>query len=459
MDPATVSAARPADFRPRFAGDDLAETRRLLRVLENTQWQPPEQIRELQFALLRTLAAGALRHIPLYRERLERARSGSGLSRFPEAWPEVQLLTRDGLLRNFEQLLNPSLGDRHGPLGLVRTSGSTGLPVQVRTTAVTRLWWNVFMLREHQWHQRAFRLKLAAIRNFKSLRDDTGTGRDLSDWGPPFARFTSTGPGAILNVQTPVSMQLQWLARQQPHILVTYPSNAVELARQSLAQSLALPSLREVMLIGESAGDETRLLCREAWNVRVTDVYAANEVGYIAVQCPQQQHYHVQSENLLVEVLDDAGRPCREGETGRLVVTTLHNYANPLLRYEIGDYAEVGGPCPCGRGLPVLKRILGRTRNMLTLPTGERCWPRIGGWSLRRLAPVVQSQFIQRSLEEIEVRMVTERALSGEELEKLRDKIHEKLRYPFRLEFVFTDRLERSPGGKFEEFKSLLTDG
>jgi phenylacetate-coenzyme A ligase PaaK-like adenylate-forming protein len=61
-----------------------------------------------------------------------------------------------------------------------------------------------------------------------------------------------------------------------------------------------------------------------------------------------------------VEVLDEEGRPCAPGETGRVVATSLNNFAMPLIRYETGDTAEVGAPCPCGRGLPVLTRIMGR---------------------------------------------------------------------------------------------------
>ena len=55
-----------------------------------------------------------------------------------------------------------------------------------------------------------------------------------------------------------------------------------------------------------------------------------------------------------------------------MVITDLHNFAMPLIRYEIGDYAEAGDLCPCGRGLPVITRIVGRVHNMLTLPSGEQ---------------------------------------------------------------------------------------
>ena len=98
-------------------------------------------------------------------------------------------------------------------------------------------------------------------------------------------------------------------------------------------------------------------------------MYSSQEVGYIALECPTGESYHVQAENVLVEVLDDQDRPCSPGDVGRVVVTALHNFATPLLRYDIGDYAEVGAPCPCGRGLPALRRIMGRQRNMALLPT------------------------------------------------------------------------------------------
>ena len=89
-------------------------------------------------------------------------------------------------------------------------------------------------------------------------------------------------------------------------------------------------------------------------------MYTCQEAGYLALQCPDYPHFHVQSENVLLEVVDDVGQPCGPGEVGRVLITSLNNFATPLIRYELGDYAEVGAPCPCGRGLPVLKRIMGR---------------------------------------------------------------------------------------------------
>ena len=119
---------------------------------------------------------------------------------------------------------------------------------------------------------------------------------------------------------------------------------------------------------------------------------------------------------MIVEVVDASGEACRPGEIGQVLVTPLFNYATPLLRYELGDYAEVGEACACGRGLPVLRRILGRERNaLLGTQTGERYWPAFGSRTFTEIAPIIQHQFVQRDLKSIEARFITERPLTTTE--------------------------------------------
>ncbi len=78
------------------------------------------------------------------------------------------------------------------------------------------------------------------------------------------------------------------------------------------------------------------------------------------------------AETHIVEVLDEAGRPCRPGETGRVVITDLANFATPIIRYEIGDYAEVGrAEAFAGAASRCCNRILGRQRNLIMLPDGR----------------------------------------------------------------------------------------
>jgi phenylacetate-CoA ligase len=159
------------------------------------------------------------------------------------------------------------------------------------------------------------------------------------------------------------------------------------------------------------------------------------------------------SEALIVEVVNERGESCGEGEIGRVMVSDLHNLATPLIRYDIGDYAEIGPLCSCGRGLPTLKRIWGRERNLVRLPDGSRNWPLVGFHSFDTVAPVRQYQLIQTALDEIEFRIVTDREVTTDQEEGLIRIVQQALNYPFKITIVqFRERLPPGSNGKFEEF-------
>jgi phenylacetate-CoA ligase len=163
------------------------------------------------------------------------------------------------------------------------------------------------------------------------------------------------------------------------------------------------------------------------------------------------------AENLIVEILGPDGAQAGAGETGRLTITDLRNYATPLIRYDIGDYAEVGPPCSCGRSLPTLRRVLGRERNLILMPDGTRHWPLVGFHKFREIAPIVQYQFIQDSRESIEMRLVVERMLDDAEESALRALVQTALGFDFAIRFVYFDgEIPAAPGGKFEEFVCQL---
>ena len=217
------------------------------------------------------------------------------------------------------------------------------------------------------------------------------------------------------------------------------------------------PHLEHIISLGEVLSPEVREACREAWDVSVIDTYSAQEIGVIALQCPERAHYHVHAETAMVEVVNQQGEACVSGEIGAVLVTPLFNYAMPLLRYQIGDFAEVGDPCPCGRGLPVLRRILGRERNsVLVAPTGERYWPAFGTHGFARIAPVVQHQFVQKSTGVVEARLVIERPLSQTEEDALRKHIQAQLPWSLKIEFSYHSEIPRNAGGKFEPFISEI---
>jgi phenylacetate-CoA ligase len=127
-----------------------------------------------------------------------------------------------------------------------------------------------------------------------------------------------------------------------------------------------------------------------------------------------------------------------------VVVTDLHNFAMPLIRYDINDYATLGGPCSCGRGLAVIQFVLGRVSNMLTLPFGKKIWPSFHLDFVDALGKSLPSfreaQLVQRTLGEIEVRVVATRPVTAKEEARARKALGEALSDAFAFRFVYLCR-------------------
>lgn len=422
--------------------------------LDRTQWWPPEVLRRHQFRQLEALLRHADAAVPYYRRALAEAGVDPAAGLTEAAWSRIPLLTRRTLQEQGEALRARRVPKGHGRVHRVFTSGSTGAPVRALGSDLTGFFWLALTLRDKHWHRFDVTGKLAAIRHDRAGRGAYPEGIVGTGWGKATESVYATGPAALLEIRTPIHQQVEWLRRQDPDYLTTYPTNLAALLAHCRDHGVRLPRLRLVETLAEVLQPEVRAACHEVWGVGVVDLYSSQEVGYIALQCPEHDHYHVQSEAAYVEVLDEKGRPCGPGETGRVVVTALHNFVMPLLRYDLGDYAVVGGPCPCGRGLPVLARVVGRVRNMFVLPSGERFWPVFRSDRFLEAVPVRQYQVVQKSLDEVEVRLVMDRPLSAADEAAVRKVVHGEVGESFRVSLARVDEIPRGPGGKYEDVRS-----
>lgn len=419
--------------------------------LDRSQWWRRDEIERHQFRQLDAVLAHAVETIPFHARRLTEAGYSPRTPLTAELFARLPLTRPSDLQESFDLMQSTRLPADHGRRLEGYTSGSTGTPRKFYYTEVSHFFWGALTLRDHRWHGRDFALKCAVIRAQIE-------GGPVPGWGPSVETAYATGPGASLNIRADIDEQLRWLQREQPAYLLSHASNLRALALRSLDQDTRLPGLREVRSFGETLAPEVRELCRRAWNVPLTDMYSTEEVGYIALQCPRSERYHVQSENVFVEILDDHDRPCQPGDVGRVVVTTLHNLAMPFIRYEIGDYAVAGEPCPCGRGLPVIERIMGRQRNMVRLPDGTRHWPYFSLVNWGFAVPVRQFRLIQHSLDHIDMQIVCSRALTADEIDLVANALREGLGHPFRITVTPVASLEYGANFKYEDFVCLIPD-
>jgi len=454
IDFSLLKSTQPGIVWPAISDFRGASLLALLFQFQQSEWMPPEELESLQFRQLELLFRHAAKNVPFYQQRFRATPLPRGKRLTPEYWRKLPILERSAVQDAGDELRSRTIPKGHGRLGTIQTSGSTGQPVKVDKTEATQFIYDAITTRDHLWHQRDLRSKVANLRPESELQP--GKPVNTRGWGAVNMAFR-TGQSKALSCRTSIEDQATWLIKENPTYIHSLTTNAKDLATYFISHKLSLPGLREVRCFGEVLDEETIALVRQAWDVKVTDAYSTAEVGYLALLCPEEGQYHVQSEVTCLEVLDEQGAPCDPGTIGRVIVTPLHNFATPLIRYAVGDYVELGPPCACGRGLPVIKRIMGRVRNMLTRPDGSRHWPSFPAELWTAIAPVRQFQLIQHELDKIEVRLVVARPLIESEEKGLVTMLQDRFGYPFAIKFSYQENLERSAGGKFEDFISKVS--
>lgn len=422
---------------------NAAEMEALQQQLRMSECARPEVIRAGQFQQACLLAAHAHAKSQFWRERLDAA----GFGRDDDWFDRLPILTRSDVKAAGPGACALPVPPDHGDVFEIATSGSTGTPLAVYKTDLAMRFWDAITLRDSLWRGRDVSGKLAVIR--------VGLTQGTSDsWGPAYAGY-ATGPCVYFDARSDTDSQLDWLRAEKPAVLLTHASNLRMLAVRSLERDIGLPELSEARSYSEQLAPDLVDLVGRAWNVGVSDLYSANEVGYVALGCPESSLYHLQAEDVLVEIVGDDGRPCSEGESGRVIVTSLHNFAMPLLRYDLGDYATAGPLCTCGRTLPTIERILGRTRNMLRLPGGRTAFPGLPLGPLVKLAAIQEVRFIQHSLSEIELELVLKRPLTHDEEVDLRAAVLRRLQHPFNVTLSPVAHIERV-SHKREDFECRM---
>jgi phenylacetate-CoA ligase len=418
-------------------------------VLAETERLAPEQLRAYQDNLLVPLVAHARRNVPFYEKRLAPLFRGEEVDL--ARWNDIPILTRAEAQRSTQAMTATITPPHAGPAERGETSGSTGRPLSYLRNEIT-------MVAALAMTDRTFRHW-----NFdgdKTMATFTAIYRDLA---PAPHGLTSEGwrrgfhgKHHLIGSWADTDAQIEWLRARSPHYLTMQSSTLFALAERVLARGIEM-RFEGIVSIAMTLSDEIRAACREAFKLKPVDRYGAEEVGSIASECPHCGYYHVDAEALVVEILRDDGAPCAPGETGRVVVTTLYNYAMPFIRYEIGDYA-LAGPArvKCPIKLPTLARIFGRYRNMFTLRDGRIVYPNFKYADLREFISFEQMQVVQTDYDCIEVRYVPPRDGRNPDEAGLEAYVRKTLDPSLRVSAVAVEEIPRAASGKFEDFLSLV---
>lgn len=428
-------------------------TSRELAFFRQHEWDPPAQVAATQRARLGALLAHAMNRVPYYRELFRRAglRNGSSEEARLRVFEALPLLDKATVRNNFPALQSDDISRRDCIENW--SGGTTGEPLafmqerdEIRVTGGAVLRWF------HGWHGVS-----PGDREVKLW----GSGRDLFYGKPPLSvRLRDAVKGVkLLNTfkMPPEGMKslVGTMNGHRPVIVKGYSSSLFEIAQYSSAHGLKIEAPRVVISTAGVLYPVMREKIESSFGCRVYDHYGAREVHGVAMECPERTGLHVSAFTHLIEVVDEQGKHCPPGTEGELVITSLLNYAMPLIRYRIGDRGTLStSGCRCGRGLPILTGIGGRTVEAFR----TRCGGVVLGEFFIYLFEIIlkggafaKVQVVQKDYDLVEIRTVLfpGQTLTEELKEQVRRSIKTAMGKDCRIEFVIRRDIPASASGKY----------
>jgi len=201
-----------------------------------------------------------------------------------------------------------------------------------------------------------------------------------------------------------------------------------------------------IFTTAELLTDDMRKYVESVFGVKVYDQFGCVELARTAWECPEHCGYHIDMDAVVMEFLRD-GEAVTPGERGEIVYTGLYQHAMPFIRYAVGD---IGIPsdekCPCGRGLPMMKLVEGRTDAFVQVPDGRVFSPIIWTILLRPFLEISQFKVIQEKKNLIKVQIVKGKGFMEKTIDRVKRDIKNVLGEDMHIEVEFVDEIPREAG-------------
>lgn len=273
---------------------------------------------------------------------------------------------------------------------------------------------------------------------------------------PPARRRLGSFQQVRLSVFTPVEQQLELLLELKPNVIYGTPSGIKELCDYASCEDVPLPPVATIFLSSELITDAVRDQLTATLHGRVIGIYGSTEFKDLAHQC-EHGRYHLYFHSAYIESKPQDGQP-----SGRLQITSLINKAMPLIRFDIGDYAEIGyGRCACGRSSPYLHNIIGREIEFLELPDGARISPYRLTTAVEKTPGLLKYRFVQEHDLSLRMEVVfgNHEMPRNQRIALIQENVRAALGNAIDLPVCPVDRIDRSRGGKHSIVAHPARDG
>lgn len=419
------------------------DTVAIKKALEQSQWQSKEQILAQQEKRLHSFLSTAVEQVPYYRQLFEQLGVSAQDIQCKADLTKLPFLDKAVIRQHFEQLK----ADNAGPVSPFTTGGSSGTPL-------------TFLLSNE-------RVSHDVAEKWRATR---WWGVDIGDkeivaWGSPIELgaqdkvrlfrdklFRSTLVPAFDMDDTKLLNFIDTIKAEKPKMLFGYPSVFSLIAKTAQKHNIQVDNLgiEVVFVTSERLYPYQREAIESTFGAPVANGYGGRDAGFIAHQCPDGK-MHLSAEDIVVEIIDREGNPLPDGQKGEIVVTHMATSDFPFIRYRTGDVAAIDPePCSCGRGLPCLMDIEGRTTDFIVAYDGTIMHGLALIYVLRELEGIGEFKIIQESKSLTKIQVVTDTGdLSDELSTKIITDFKKRLGEQVTIEIELVTKIDAEKSGKF----------
>jgi len=418
---------------------------RNLGFLRSVEYKSPEELLQLQNEKLEQLLRLSYENVPYYSRILPEAGVVKNNRVFLENFNRIPPLTKEIIRREGENLYSADYKKRGGYFST--SGGSTGEPVKFIQDKNYQAWGFAGRFLFNSWAGKD--IGQAELKLWGSERDIL-EGKDkpavrLRRW------FFNT---ELLNTyrMSPDGMRghIDRWNKVKPRQVWAYTDSMYRLSRFVAKEKLSVHPPESIICTTAPLLGEARRHIEQTFKCKVFDQYGSREVGPVACECPAQEGLHIFTPLQKLEILDSKNEPVTGEQTGQLVITNLHNYSMPLLRYKIGDTGCFSNkPCSCGRGFPLLKEISGRVFAHFVKKDGSLVHSQFFV-ALFFFKPWVREfKIVQKDYDLIDISVALEGKADQNDIDVITGKIKQVMGADCKVEFNFVDEIPPTASGKY----------
>lgn len=414
------------------------------RKLSNTQWLDTSEILSMQWRSLQELLRHSEQECAYWKKTFRNIHLHPNDINSYEDFLALPITTKATIREHYDDMIAASY---RGKTLQKITGGSTGEPLRFEYTHDSNEWRQAVTRRGYGWAGAYGGTKQAYIWGI-NLQEESLFRKFKQELHHQVLRqkyFNSFDFG-----EQEMERCRRALEKYSPAVIVGYANPLYNFA-QYINTKASASSIRPQSVItgAEKLHDFQRDEIEKAFKTKVFNTYGSREFMLIAMECEQHNGLHISTENLFVEILRDDGSPADAGEFGRVVVTDLHNYGMPFIRYEIGDLAiRSNRACSCGRGLPILEDIVGRSLDMIKTPGGKMIPGEFFPHLLKDFSWIQRFQVIQDKLDSLTIKMVSNHEMNPDEFDLLKKKISKVMGADIHINYKFVDDIPLTKSGK-----------